>query len=113
MGIEMGTGAIRVEKDGWFIDIEVLDVSRRPSWEIRCAIRRMKDGIEERRNHRFYVEDSLADALQLETMPTERREERLLRAAKGVVLRELGEIFAEPEEGLDSLRPLSKADLGL
>ncbi len=36
----------------------------------------------------------------------------MTQAAKRVVLRELDEIFAEPEGGLDSLRPLTASDLG-
>ena len=68
----MGNGFIKVERYGWFIDIETLDISERPNWEIRCRIRRSK-------------------------------QER-------AVLRELDEIFAEPEDGLDSLRPLTASD---
>jgi hypothetical protein len=36
----MGKGLIKVERDGWFIDIETLDVSRRPHWDIRWLMRR-------------------------------------------------------------------------
>ena len=68
----MGNGFIKVERYGWFIDIETLDISERPNWEIRCRIRRSK-------------------------------QER-------AVLRELDEILAEPEDGLDSLRPLTASD---
>ncbi len=101
----------KVERDGWFIDIETLDVSKRPHWEIRCLIRRRKDQRDEERKHRFYVSTELGDRLNLEALPESRREDLLARAAKKVVLREFEEIFAEPEGGLDSLRPLGEADL--
>jgi hypothetical protein len=109
----MAKGLQKVERDGWFIDIETLDVSKRPHWEIRCLIRRRKDQREEERKHRFYVSSELGDQLKLEALPESRREDLLARAAKKVVLRELEEIFAEPEGGLDSLRPLTPADLEL
>ena len=102
---------MKVERDGWFIDIEPLDVSERPHWEIRCLIRRRKDHRDEERKHRFYVSADLAEKLKLGALPEARREELLTRAAKRVVLREFDEIFAEPEGGLDSLRPLTEADL--
>jgi len=102
---------MKVERDGWFIDIETLDVSQRPHWEIRCLIRRRKENLEEERKHRFYVTAELWENLKLGTLPEARREDLLARAAKRVVLREFEEIFAEPEGGLDSLRPLEEADL--
>jgi hypothetical protein len=102
---------MKVEKDGWFIDIETLGVSQRPHWEIRCLIRRRKDQIEEQRKHRFHVSVDLAEKLKLGALPEGRREDLLARGAKRVVLREFTEIFAEPEGGLDSLRPLTEADL--
>lgn len=101
---------MRVERDGWFIDIETLDVSKRPHWEIRCLIRRRKGERQEERRHRFYVSPELAEKVKLEGLPRARREEILFRAAKKVVLREFAEIFAEPEGGLDSLRPLTPSD---
>ena len=104
---------MKVERDGWFIDVETLDVSKRPHWEIRCLIRRRKDHRDEERKHRFYVSADLAEKLKLGALPEARREDLLARAAKRVVLREFEEIFAEPEGGLDSLRPLSEADLEL
>ncbi len=102
---------MKVEKDGWFIDIETLGVSQRPHWEIRCLIRRRKDQSDEQRKHRFYVSVELAEKVKLGTLPETRREDLLAKAAKRVVLREFSEIFAEPEGGLDSLRPLTEADL--
>ncbi len=102
---------MKVEKDGWFIDIETLAVSQRPHWEIRCLIRRRKDQRDEQRKHRFYVSAELAEKMKLGTLPESRREGLLAKAAKKVVLREFSEIFAEPEGGLDSLRPLTEADL--
>jgi hypothetical protein len=107
----MAKGLQKVERDGWFIDIETLDVSKRPHWEIRCLIRRRKDQREDERKHRFYVSAELEEKLKLEALPEARREDRLARAAKKVVLREFEEIFAEPEGGLESLRPLREADL--
>jgi hypothetical protein len=104
---------MKVERDGWFIDVETLDVSQRPHWEIRCLIRRRKDRRDEERKHRFYVSAELAEKLKLGDLPEARREDLLARAAKRVVLREFEEIFAEPEGGLDSLRPLNEADLYL
>lgn len=109
----MGKGVTRVERDGWFIDIETLDVSRRPHWEIRCLIRRRKDDRDEVRRHRFYVGQELGDRLKLDSLSEGRREDCLARAAKDVILREFEEIFAEPEGGLDSLRPLSASDIRL
>jgi hypothetical protein len=102
---------MKVERDGWFIDIETLDVSRRPHWEIRCLIRRKKDRREEERRHRFYVNEALAEKLKLGSLSEAKREDLLARGAKRVVLREFQEIFAEPEGGLDSLRPLTETDL--
>jgi hypothetical protein len=108
---QMGKGLIKVERDGWFIDIETLDVSRRPHWEIRCLIRRRKDYTDEQRRHRFYVSPELGERFKLDGLAEGRREELLARAAKTVVLREMEEIFSEPEGGLDSLRPLTERDL--
>lgn len=107
----MAQDVLKVERDGWFIDIETLDVSRRPHWEIRVLIRRRKDQDEEERRHRFYVTRELADRFELDGMKEVRRDDRLARAAKKVILREFAEIFAEPEGGLDSLRPLTENDL--
>lgn len=101
---------MKVERDGWFIDVETLDVSERPHWEIRCLIRRRKDQRDEQRRHRFCVSADLAEKLKLGALPETRREDLLARAAKRVILREFEEIFAEPEEGLDSLRPLTEPD---
>lgn len=109
----MTKGRIRVERDGWFIDIETLDVSKRPHWEIRCLIRRRKENQEEQRRHRFYVNDDIGERLKLSELPEARREDVLARAAKTVILRELEEIFSEPEGGLDSLRPLTEPDLSV
>jgi hypothetical protein len=102
---------MKVERNGWFIDIEPLDVSRRPNWEIRCLIRRKRERKEEERRHRFVVSGELAERFRLDTLPESRREERLVKAAKRVILRELDEIFSEPEGGLDSVRSLEEPDL--
>lgn len=107
----MGKGLLKVERDGWLIDIETLDVGQRPHWEIRCRIRRKKQGKVEERKHRFFVPEDLENRLKLGALSEARREERLVRAAKSVILRELDEIFSEPEGGLDSLRPLTEKDL--
>jgi hypothetical protein len=110
-GANMGMGLIKVERDGWFIDIETLDVSERPNWEIRCRIRRSKDEREEERGHRFFVSAELSERYKLAELSQPQREKLMTQAAKRVVLRELDEIFAEPEGGLDSLRPLEASDL--
>ena len=104
-------GFARVEKDGWFIDIETLEVSERPNWEIRCQISRSKDESTERRCHRFVVPRELSDQIGLSKLAESLRQRRLELAAKRVILRELEEIFAEPEEGLDSVRALVEDDL--
>jgi hypothetical protein len=106
-----GLGLIKVERDGWFIDIETLDVSQRPHWEIRCRIQRRKQDLDEERRHRFFVSAELGNRLRLDSLPQARREELLAKGAKRVILRELEEIFSEPEGGLDSLRPLTESDL--
>jgi len=107
----MGNGVIRVERDGWFIDIETLDVSARPNWEIRCRIRRSKETREEERGHRFFVSPEVSERCKLAELNRHEREKLMTQAAKRVILRELDEIFAEPEGGLDSLRPLTATDL--
>ena len=104
-------GFIRVERDGWFIDIETLDVAQRPNWEIRCLISRSREESHEQRRHRFYVSEKLSEDIGLARLPETRRQERLELGAKRVILRELEDIFAEPEEGLDSVRPLGANDL--
>jgi hypothetical protein len=104
---------LRVERDGWFIDIEALGVAARPHWEIRCLIRRKKDGRAEKRTHRFVVSDEAAERLRLDEMKADQRGDRLMGAAKSVILRELDDIFDEPEEGLDSVRELGPAELGV
>jgi hypothetical protein len=65
MATHRGGGIIRVERDGWFIDIETLDVSARPNWEIRCRIRRTKEQNEEERGHRFFVSPELCERYKL------------------------------------------------
>jgi len=102
---------MRVERDGWFIDIEILDVSARPNWEIRCRIRRSKDAREEERGHRFFVSPDLSERYRLSELREDRRTDLMTQGAKKVILREMEDIFAEPEGGLDSLRPLGDEDL--
>ncbi len=108
----MAKGYVRVERDGWFIDIETLGVAERPRWEIRCLIRRKREGREEQRTHRFVVSDEAGRGLRLDDMDAGRREDRLMGAAKHVILRELEEIFEEPEGGLDSVRAIGPSELG-
>ena len=110
-GVEMGNGFLKVERDGWFIDIETLDVSERPNWEIRCRIRRSKDDQEDERGHRFYVSPELSERYRLPELSDNEREKLMTQAAKRVILREFEDIFDEPEGGLDSLRPLTASDL--
>ena len=112
VGANMVNGFIKVELDGWFIDIETIDVSERPNWEIRCRIRRSKEKREEERGHRFFVSPELSERYKLAELSQQQREKLMTQAAKHVVLRELDEIFAEPEDGLDSLRPLTASDFG-
>lgn len=113
MRVSMGTsnGFVRVERDGWFIDIETVDVSARPNWEIRCHIRRTKDDRVEERGHRFVVSPELSETYRLAELSEDQRRKLMSQAAKRVILRELDEIFDEPEEGLDSVRPLTASDL--
>lgn len=108
----MSYGTVRVERDGWFIDIETLDVSQRPNWEIRCRIRRRKNEREEERGHRFFVSRELSARYKLDELSASQREKLMSQAAKRLVIKELDEIFAEPEGGLDSLRPLTASELG-
>lgn len=108
----MANDFIRVERDGWFIDIETLDVSERPDWEIRCCIRRSKEQLEEQRGHRFVVSRELSERFKLGSLTEDRRMKLMTQAAKRVILREIDEIFDEPEEGLDSVRSLTASDLG-
>ncbi len=108
----MRNGTVRVERDGWFIDIETLDISERPNWEIRCRIRRTKEDHEEVRGHRFFVSRELSERYKLDELSEQRREKLMTQAAKRLVIKELDEIFAEPEGGLDSLRPLTATELG-
>jgi len=44
-------------------------------------------------------------------MPSARRRDRLWLAAKRIIMRELDEIFSEPEGGLEAVRPILAADL--
>jgi hypothetical protein len=104
---------LKVERDGWTIDIRPLEVSQRPHWEIRCLIRRQKQDRVDERRHRFFVDEDVGNRLGLGALSEARREDRLVRAAKNVILREFEEIFSEPEGGLDSLRPLTEKDLHL
>ncbi len=107
----MASDFIRVEQDGWCIDIETLDVSERPDWEIRCRIRRSKEQLEEQRGHRFVISRELSERFKLGSLPEAQRMKLLTQAAKKVILREIDEIFNEPEEGLDSVRSLTASDL--
>jgi len=100
-----------VERHGWRVEIRPEPPQRRPDWEIRCEIVRTGERASERRGHRFYVPPELAAEARLDELPEGRRLELLSLAAKRIVMRELEEIFAEPEGGLDSLRPIRAGDL--
>ncbi len=102
-----------VERHGWRVEIRPDEPRKRPQWEIRCEIYRAREGQRERerRGHRFYVSPDLADELGLDGMPPAKRRERLSLAAKRIVMRELDEIFSEPEGGLDAVRPIRAEDL--
>ena len=102
---------LHVEIYGWYVTIDVVDLSKRPNWEIRVKISRSKENRRESRGHRFYVSSDLAVKLNIDKWPQAKRESAFARAAKEVILREFEEIFSEPEDGLDSLRPLSEGDL--
>jgi hypothetical protein len=104
---------LTVERDGWFIQIEVIEVVKRPDWEIRCGITRSREGGEDAdyRGHRFCVPPELAQKARLDRLSEAKRGELLAAAAKKVILRELQEIFSEPGGGLDAVRPLSETDL--
>ena len=103
----------KVERDGWYIEIEILDLAKRPNWEIRCGITRSReDGSEAaHRGNRFYVSPEIAERTRLDRLSEARRRDFLVAAAKRAVLRQIEEIFADPGDGLDALRPLSAADL--
>ena len=107
----MSRDLIKVERDGWFIDIENLDVDRRPGLEIRVLISRKNERVREQRTHRFYVSPEVDERFALEKLPDAKLDEMLMQGVKRVVLRELDEIFQEPEDGLDSVRPLGESDL--
>ena len=103
--------SLNVEIYGWYVSIDVRDVSRRPHWEIRVNISRSKEDRRERRGHRFHVAPELADKLKIDKWSETKRKDLFSQAAKKVIIRDFHEIFSEPEEGLDSLRPLTEADL--
>lgn len=107
----MATKSINIEKHGWYVTIDILDVSKRPNWEIRVRITRSREGQKDIRGHRFYLSSELVERLGLEQWSYEKRRGVLSDGAKRVILREFNEIFAEPEGGLDSLRPLKEVDL--
>lgn len=100
-----------VEIYGWYVTIEVLDLSKRPNWEIRVKIIRSKESRRESRGHRFFVASDLAEKLKIDKWAESKRESVFSRGAKEVILRDFEEIFSEPEDGLDSLRPLTALDL--
>lgn len=102
---------INVEIYGWYVTIEVLDLSKRPNWEIRVKINRSKESRSESRGHRFFVPSDLAERLGIDKWPDAKRQDLFSRGAKEVILREFEEIFSEPEDGLDSLRALTESDL--
>jgi hypothetical protein len=103
--------SLNVEIYGWYVSLDIRDVSRRPDWEIRVNICRSKENLRERRGHRFYVAPELSEKLEIDKWSDTKRKDVLSQAAKKVIVREFHEIFSEPEEGLDSLRPLTEADL--
>jgi hypothetical protein len=103
--------SLNVEIYGWYVSINVKDVSKRPHWEIRVNISRSKENRRERRGHRFNVAPELAEKLKIDKWSDTKRRDLFSQAAKKVIIRDFHEIFSEPEEGLDSLRPLTEADL--
>lgn len=109
----MAQTRFKVERDGWYVEIEVLDVAKRPHWEVRCGISRSReDGSEAAyRGNRLYVSPEIAESLRLDRLSDAKRRDRLGAAAKKLILREIEEIFSEPGGGLDALRPLTEADL--
>jgi hypothetical protein len=102
---------INVEIYGWYVTIEVLNLSKRPNWEIRVKITRSKESRRESRGHRFFVGPDLAGKLNIEKWTNSKRESLFARGAKEVILRDFEDIFSEPEDGLDSLRALTEEDL--
>jgi hypothetical protein len=102
---------VRVEIHGWNVEIRILETAQRPGWEIRCEVARSRDGREERRGQRFVVSPEAAARCGLDRDTEAARLARLAAGAKRVVLRDLDAIFAEPEDGLDSVRHLVEGDL--
>jgi len=102
---------INVEIYGWYVTIEILDLAKRPNWEIRVKIIRSKESRRESRGHRFFVGPDLAEELNIDKWTDSKRESLFSRGAKEVILREFEDIFSEPEDGLDSLRSLKEEDL--
>ena len=101
-----------LEIHGWHVKVDVIDLSRRPVWEMRCEITRSREmGPEEQRGHRFYIDDDAAERLEFDDWPDEQRRDRMCRAVKRFLLQDMDEAFAGPEGGLDSRRPLDEADL--
>lgn len=100
-----------VERHGWRVEIVPEEPQKRPRWEIRCEITRTSETESEWRGHRFIVPEDVSDSLGLDRLPAAKRVALLCRAAKRIVMRELAEIFSEPEGGLDSVRSISGADL--
>ena len=101
-----------LEIHGWHVRVNVIDLSRRPVWEMRCEITRSREmGPEERRGHRFFLDDDAAERLEFDAWPDEQRRDRMCRAVKRFLLRDMEEAFADPEGGLDSRRPLQESDL--
>jgi hypothetical protein len=103
--------SLNVEIYGWYVSINVRDVSKRPQWEIRVNISRSKENRRERRGHRFNVAPELSEKLSIDKWSDTKRKDLFSQAAKKVIIRDFHEIFAEPEDGLDSLRPLTEDDL--
>jgi hypothetical protein len=107
----MARKTIRVERHGWYVTIEVRDISKRPNWEIRVSIIRTKEDLTEHRGHRFFVAPEVAARLKMDRWAKPKLTDVLSQAAKKVILREFDDIFSEPEGGLDSLRLLTESDL--
>lgn len=107
----MSKTKINVELHGWYVQIEFFDIEQRPNWEIRCEITRSREDRRERRGHRFYVSPELADKLGFKKRTQAQLQAFMTSGAKAVILREFDHIFSEPENGLDSLRPIEEIDL--
>jgi len=68
-------------------------------------------GPEQRRGHRFYLDNATAERLGFDDWPDQQRRDRMCRAVKRFLLHDVDEAFGDPEGGLDSRRRLAESDL--